>query len=156
MRRVNILLGGPESEYPTELSQSIKAIPGPWVGADRGSLHLMANGIIPDIAIGDFDSISKKEQKLVQDNVPIFKRFPPEKDDTDSELCLLAAREKFNAQEYYVYGATGGRIDHFLVNLFTLLIRDSWTFMTNFITSLPATRFAFSNQDVIAFFTKMA
>lgn len=118
MRRVNILLGGPASEYPDELSKSIKAIPGPWVGADRGSLHLMANGIIPEIAIGDFDSINKKEQKLLHDNVPIFEKFPPEKDDTDSELCLLAAREKFNAQEYYVYGATGGRLDHFLVNLF--------------------------------------
>jgi len=118
MKRVNILLGGPESEYPQELSQSIKGIPGPWVGADRGSLHLLANGIVPEIAIGDFDSISKKEQKLLQDNVPVFEKFPPEKDDTDSELCLLAARESFNAQEYYVYGATGGRIDHFLVNLF--------------------------------------
>ena len=118
MKRVNILLGGPQSEYPDELSKSIKAITGPWVGADRGSLHLMANGVIPDIAIGDFDSISKKEQKLLQDNVPVFEKFPPEKDDTDSELCLLAARENFNAQEYYVYGATGGRIDHFLVNLF--------------------------------------
>lgn len=118
MKRVNILLGGPANEYPDELSQSIKAIPGPWVGADRGGLHLLANGIIPDIAIGDFDSISKREQKLLKDNVPDFKKFPPEKDDTDSELCLLAAREKFDAQEYYVYGATGGRIDHFLVNLF--------------------------------------
>lgn len=118
MKRVNILLGGPQSEYPDELSKSIKAIPGPWVGADRGGLHLLANGIIPDIAVGDFDSISKKEQKLLQDNVPMFEKFPPEKDDTDSELCLLAAREKFDAQEYYVYGATGGRIDHFLVNLF--------------------------------------
>jgi len=118
MKRVNILLGGPKSEYPDELSKSIKAISGPWVGADRGSLYLLENGIVPEIAIGDFDSISKKEQKLLQDNVPDFEKFPPEKDDTDSELCLLAAREKFNAQEYYVYGATGGRIDHFLVNLF--------------------------------------
>lgn len=118
MKRVNILLGGPESEYPDELSKSIKAIPGPWVGADRGSLHLMANGIIPDIAIGDFDSINKKEQKLLHDNVPVFEKYPPEKNDTDSELCLLAAHKTYDAQEYYVYGATGGRIDHFLVNLF--------------------------------------
>ncbi|WP_334332968.1 MULTISPECIES: thiamine diphosphokinase [unclassified Companilactobacillus] len=117
MKRVNILLGGPKTEYPQELS-SIKAIPGPWIGADRGSLYLLEQGIIPEIAIGDFDSISKKEQKLLKENVPDFKKYPPEKDDTDSELCLLAARDKFDAQEYYVYGATGGRIDHFLVNLF--------------------------------------
>lgn len=118
MKRVNILLGGPKAEYPDELSKSIKGIPGPWVGADRGSLYLLEQGIIPDIAIGDFDSINKKEQRLLKDNIADFKKFPPEKDDTDSELCLLAAREKYNAQEYYVYGATGGRIDHFLVNLF--------------------------------------
>lgn len=111
-------MGGPKSEYPDELSKSIKGIPGPWIGADRGSLYLLEQGIIPDIAIGDFDSINKKEQRLLKDNIADFKKFPPEKDDTDSELCLLAAREKYNAQEYYVYGATGGRIDHFLVNLF--------------------------------------
>ena len=118
MKRVNILLGGPKSEYPDELSKSIKGIPGPWIGADRGSLYLISHGILPEIAIGDFDSINKKEQKLLRDNVHDFQKFPPEKDDTDSELCILAAKEKFNAAEYYIYGGTGGRIDHFLVNLF--------------------------------------
>ena len=67
MKRVNILLGGPKTEYPQELS-SIKAVPGPWVGADKGSLYLLEQGIIPEIAIGDFDSISKKEQKLLKEN----------------------------------------------------------------------------------------
>ncbi|HIY93164.1 MAG TPA: thiamine diphosphokinase, partial [Candidatus Companilactobacillus pullicola] len=69
MKRVNILLGGPKSEYPDELTKSIKAISGPWVGADRGSLYLLEQGIIPDIAIGDFDSISKKEQRLLKENI---------------------------------------------------------------------------------------
>ncbi|WP_334328484.1 thiamine diphosphokinase [Companilactobacillus sp. HBUAS59699] len=118
MKRVNILLGGPKSEYPDELSKSIKAISGPWVGADRGSLYLIAHGVLPEIAIGDFDSINKKEQKLLKDNVHDFQKYPPEKDDTDSQLCILAAKEKFNASEYYIYGGTGGRIDHFLVNFF--------------------------------------
>ncbi|MFD1417225.1 thiamine diphosphokinase [Companilactobacillus keshanensis] len=117
MKRVNVLLGGPKSEYPEEMN-SIKAIPGPWVGADRGSLYLVKNGVIPEIAMGDFDSINKKEQKFLRDNISNFYKFPPEKNDTDSELCLLAARQKFNAQEYIIYGGTGGRIDHFLVNLF--------------------------------------
>lgn len=120
MKRVNVLLGGPVSEYPKELSQSIKAIPGPWVGADRGSFYLLEHGVVPDIAVGDFDSIDQAEQRQLRKNVPVFEKFPPEKDDTDSELCLLTAKEHFDAQEYYVYGATGGRIDHFLVNLFLL------------------------------------
>ncbi|WP_125590278.1 thiamine diphosphokinase [Companilactobacillus jidongensis] len=118
MKRVNILLGGPKGEYPDELSKSLKAIPGPWVGADRGSLYLISHGVLPEIAIGDFDSINKKEQKLLKDNVHDFQKYPPEKDDTDSQLCILAAKEKYNAAEYYIYGGTGGRIDHFLVNLF--------------------------------------
>ncbi|MQS51474.1 thiamine diphosphokinase [Companilactobacillus mishanensis] len=118
MKRINILLGGPTSEYPNELLNNAASIPGEWVGADRGNLYLISHGVMPKMAIGDFDSINKKEQKLLKENIPCFKKFPPEKDDTDSELTILAAHEKFDADEYYVYGATGGRIDHFLVNLF--------------------------------------
>lgn len=118
MKRVNILLGGPTSEYPKELLNNASIIPGKWVGADRGNLYLISHGVIPEMAIGDFDSINQKEQKLLKEHIADFKKFPPEKDDTDSELTILAAHEKFHADEYYIYGATGGRIDHFLVNLF--------------------------------------
>lgn len=118
MKRVNILLGGPTSEYPNELLNNASIIPGKWVGADRGNLYLISHGVIPEMAIGDFDSINKKEQKLIKETVSDFQKYPPEKDDTDSQLTILAAHDKFKAEEYYIYGATGGRIDHFLANLY--------------------------------------
>ncbi|KRL68392.1 thiamine diphosphokinase [Companilactobacillus versmoldensis] len=118
MKRINILLGGPKSDYPSDLLNNASIIPGKWVGADRGNLYLISHGVMPEMAIGDFDSINKKEQKLIKENIPDFEKFPPEKDDTDSQLTILAAHERFHAEHYYIYGATGGRIDHFLVNLY--------------------------------------
>jgi thiamine pyrophosphokinase len=118
MKRVNVLLGGPTSEYPNDLLNNASIIPGKWVGADRGNLYLLSHGIIPEIAIGDFDSINQKEQKLLRENVADFRKFPPEKDDTDSQLTILAAHDKFHPDQYFIYGATGGRIDHFLANLY--------------------------------------
>lgn len=118
MKRVNILLGGPKSEYPEELLSDPANIPGPWVGADRGNVYLISHGVTPKMAIGDFDSSNSKEQAEIKANIHDFKKYPPEKDDTDAQLTILAAHEKFPAEEYYIYGATGGRIDHFLANLY--------------------------------------
>ncbi len=45
----------------------------------------------------------------------------PEKDDTDTELCLRLIEQRFHPDLISIYGATGGRIDHLLANLFCLL-----------------------------------
>lgn len=118
MRRVNILLGGPKSEYPEELLENPSSIPGPWIGADRGNVYLISKGITPKMAIGDFDSSDSKEKAEIKAAISEVKKYPPEKDDTDAQLTILAAHQKYPAEEYCIYGATGGRIDHFLANLY--------------------------------------
>ncbi|MFT8424093.1 MAG: thiamine diphosphokinase [Liquorilactobacillus sp.] len=117
---INLLVGGPVSEWPAEL---LKKNDGQiWIGADRGALRLVQNGIQPAIAIGDFDSSTKEEQDLVRRNSKKIYTAKPEKDDTDTELALKIVFENFqNIDRINIFGATGGRIDHLLANLFFVL-----------------------------------
>ncbi len=82
-----------------------------WIVCDAGYRHCRALGREPDILMGDFDSY---RGELPQD-VPIF-RAPAEKDDTDTMLAVRYALEH-GMDRIALYGATGGRIDHFLSNL---------------------------------------
>lgn len=122
MKIVNILLGGPESEYPEILKKDPKKIKGHWVAADYGATYLLKQDIVPEYAVGDFDSSSNEEYSTVKVNVDKIIKVPAEKDFTDSQLAIKTASENFKFDEIHVYGATGGRIDHLLVNLF--LVED--------------------------------
>lgn len=74
--------------------------------ADGGIRHTEKIGIIPDVVIGDFDSAIGYDQKYNNSIV-----YPPEKDMTDSNICIDYALEK-GIKEIYMYGGFGGRIDH--------------------------------------------
>lgn len=84
------------------------------IAADRGLEHLTAQGITPDLTVGDFDSLGRVPEG---DNVL---RHPAEKDDTD---MLLAVREGLRRgyRKFLLYGGLGGRLDHTLANLQTLV-----------------------------------
>ncbi len=84
------------------------------IAADQGLEHLRARGIEPDLIVGDFDSLGWSPEG---ENVL---RHPVEKDDTD---MLLAVREGLRRgyRESVLYGGLGGRLDHTLANLQTLV-----------------------------------
>ncbi|TWW13262.1 thiamine pyrophosphokinase [Dellaglioa algida] len=113
---LNILVGGPKEQWPDELVAG--NIRGPWIGVDRGALRLVQLGITPELSIGDFDSMTESEFKLVTQHSRHTKTANPEKDDTDTELALREAIANFTFDTVMIYGATGGRIDHLLANLF--------------------------------------
>lgn len=117
---INLLVGGPSSEWPSNLFKNAdKKV---WVGADRGALWLIKNGIHPTIAIGDFDSSSVEERNLINQNSQKVYTAKPEKDDTDTELALKIIFQSFEKiSRINIFGATGGRIDHLLANLFFVL-----------------------------------
>ena len=83
------------------------------IAADAGIAFLENNGIVPDIAVGDFDSFHNAV------NAKQTLRLPVEKDDTDT---LAAVREglKRGCNTFYIYGGTGGRTAHTLANIQTL------------------------------------
>lgn len=92
------------------------------IAVDGGANHLLFRNIIPDIVIGDLDSLSAAYVEQLENNwVNIF-RFDPEKDETDLELALLYAAEQtaWSQAPIYVYAALGGRLDHEIANLMLL------------------------------------
>lgn len=114
MRTIAIVAGGPNSNIP-ELEQYNKEID-LWIGADKGALTLIQSGVTPDIAIGDFDSLDEKEKQLVQEKSIEFQCHPIEKDETDLEIAINYAIEKCPC-DLYLFGGTGGRLDHELANI---------------------------------------
>lgn len=90
------------------------------VGVDRGALHLLQRGITPDLAIGDFDSVTREEWAVISQQVTEIIKLPCEKDETDTEAALNLMISK-GASSVILYGALGGRIDHTLANIRLLL-----------------------------------
>lgn len=88
--------------------------------ADGSSNKLIKTKIIPDIIIGDLDSIDKNVMlKYIKKGVPVMKLFDQET--TDFEKCILFCREK-NFRNLIILGAISDRTDHSLNN-FSILKR---------------------------------
>ncbi|MGX6429020.1 thiamine diphosphokinase [Levilactobacillus yonginensis] len=114
----NLLVGGPKANWPADFAENIV---GPWIGVDRGTLRLIDNNVQPVAAIGDFDSLAAPELQRVRRNVKDIRQSQPEKDFTDTQMAVSVAFNDYAAERVDIYGATGGRIDHFLANLFLVL-----------------------------------
>ncbi len=84
------------------------------IACDRGYAYAQRCGIRPDLLVSDFDSYSG----AVDPGIPL-RRFPSEKDDTDTMLAIRAAIEE-GFTEAVLYCALGGRLDHTLANLQSL------------------------------------
>ena len=74
------------------------------IAADSGLLLANDLGVCPQLIIGDFDSMKKPESDKIR-------VFPIEKDDTDLMLAVKEGLEQ-GCKDFYIYGATGGRLDH--------------------------------------------
>lgn len=119
---IRILAGGTKLNYPENFEQILqKTKKDFWVGVDYGALYLINQGAKIDVAVGDFDSISSNELVKVQKNVSKIIKVSPIKDYTDTEIALLEVLKKDKTEDIIVYGATGGRIDHLMANLFFIL-----------------------------------
>ena len=85
------------------------------IAADAGFRACQQAGVVPDLLLGDFDSMDQPE-----DFANVL-RSPVEKDDTDTMLAVKTGL-KDGCKEFHLYGGTGGkRLDHTLANLQTLL-----------------------------------
>lgn len=89
------------------------------IGVDRGACWLIANSVIPDIAIGDFDSVSSKELEEIKKRIKMIKKYPSEKNATDMELAVEHALSLL-PMEVAIYGAIGSRIDHTMGDIYLL------------------------------------
>lgn len=114
MRIAIVANGNPPKEFLSELKKTDVVI-----GVDRAAYWLITHGIIPGVAIGDFDSVNKKELAVIKKNVSTVKIFSPEKDFTDTELAIHYAVKQKPIQ-IIIYGGNGTRMDHVLATLFFL------------------------------------
>lgn len=84
--------------------------------ADGGINHLKKIGVKPNIVIGDLDSSSEQALDYIRENDIKIKKFPANKDMTDTELCIEHCLSK-KYKEIHLAGAIGGRVDHTLANI---------------------------------------
>lgn len=113
MRRVIIVSGG---KHPSiELFRSIYKNGDFIIGADSGAEFLKREGILPDLLLGDFDSI-KEETLLYFNGKTKVLKYDAIKDFTDTEAAYEEAI-KLQPEEIYFLGCTGSRLDHFVGNL---------------------------------------
>ena len=106
-----------------EVNLSIRAKQADFlIAVDGGADHCVAAGVMPDIVIGDLDSISLYVlNRLKQAEIKILS-YPVEKDFTDLELALQYAVNQPEG-EIMIIGGIGTRWDMSLANL-TLLGAD--------------------------------
>jgi thiamine pyrophosphokinase len=89
------------------------------IGVDHAAYWLITNEVIPDVAVGDFDSTSKREWGIIQKKVKIVKKFSSEKDFTDTELAIDYAIKQ-SPSSILILGGNGTRIDHTLGTIYLL------------------------------------
>lgn len=107
MSRAIIFGGGVYGEVFPRISEGDYVI-----AADAGYEILEKHGIVPDITVGDFDSL----KKIPAENTVVL---PVEKDVTDTHAAVNIALQK-GFDEIVIYGGMGGRPDHTFAN-FTLV-----------------------------------
>lgn len=94
------------------------------VAADSGARHLLALDLQPDLLMGDMDSITNADFDQLSASSCRIKRFPSAKDDTDGALILKEAIA-LGYRSIELWGALGGRPDHYYANLMLLLLAET-------------------------------
>jgi thiamine pyrophosphokinase len=114
MPRAVIFANGhlPELETARALLQADDYI----IAADGGANHLMKMGILPEIVIGDLDSVDEDILFELTSAEVRIEQYSEDKDETDIQLALHYAIE-LQPASILIVGALGGRLDQTLANL---------------------------------------
>jgi thiamine pyrophosphokinase len=94
------------------------------VAVDGGADAIARAGLVPDLLVGDMDSIDPGTRESLRAGGVEVVVLPTAKDATDTEAALRLVVER-GAGEVTVYGGLGGpRLDHLIGNL--LLLAAPW------------------------------
>jgi len=91
------------------------------IAADGGANWLATQGRVPNVLIGDLDSVHPDTLRALALGDCRLVRRPLEKDETDTELALYEALA-LGARRITLLGAWGGRMDHALANVLLLAL----------------------------------
>ena len=95
MRAAIFLNGSPES---SDLLRRVAGLADLIVAADGGARYALEAGVVPDLVVGDMDSLGEDLALEVERRGAYLERHQARKDKMDGQLAVLAARE---------WGATG-------------------------------------------------
>lgn len=96
---------------------------------DKGLEYADALQILPDVILGDFDTVDQRLLARYEERVhagelkAYIERYPAKKDASDTELALMKAME-MGADEVTILAGTGSRMDHILMNMELLLMAE--------------------------------
>jgi thiamine pyrophosphokinase len=80
------------------------------IAADGGLDHARAAGLVPDVLIGDLDSVTAEGLRWAEANIAV-ERHPADKAATDTELALLHAAA-MRPHRIVLVAGRGDRLDH--------------------------------------------
>ncbi len=93
------------------------------IAADGGVKSCKEAGLVPDLIVGDFDSLEGDYPDYypmdIYPDIEVIS-LPKEKDDTDTVYAIRLAADR-GIKEIFMYGCGGGRMDHYIANIQTLL-----------------------------------
>ena len=118
-KKAMIICGGLiEADFALEIIKEVE--PDCIIAADKGLEFLYQQNIVPDVIVGDFDSVSKKilSHYVGEKTISIY-QHDSKKDSSDTELAIEVAME-LEHKELFILGATGNRLDHFWGNVQSL------------------------------------
>jgi thiamine pyrophosphokinase len=94
------------------------------IAADGGARKAAQVGLVPELVVGDGDSLGPKDLAALRDRGVEVHLLPPEKDESDTELALREALAR-GAGEIVILGAFGGRrLDHVLASIALLALPE--------------------------------
>ena len=105
-----LLLGG-EGPGRGQLEEILRAA-ALVIAADSGFDLALRLGILPDLLVGDLDSVAASPE-LAAFPPERIRRYPQDKDETDAELGLSLFAER-GIRNIVLAGGGGGRLDHLL------------------------------------------
>ena len=141
MKDVIIVSGGNiQRDFALDFLKKNKTEKVDLIAADRGVEFFKGTDWQPEVAVGDFDSLSAEGALYLQGlRETEVMRLKPEKDDSDTQSAVNQMIRK-GAKDILILGATGTRLDHVLANLGLLsmgkeqgvriAIADQWNYIT--------------------------
>jgi len=103
VRAAIFLNGAPD---PPDLLQRVAGAADLVAAADGGARYALGAGVIPDLVVGDMDSVG--EERELEEQGVLLERHPARKDKMDGHLAVLAVRDR-GATAVDLLCAAGGR-----------------------------------------------
>jgi thiamine pyrophosphokinase len=105
LRAVIFLNGAPD---PPGLLRRVAGRADLVVAADGGARYALDAGVIPDLVVGDMDSLGEARTREVEERGAVLQRHPIRKDKMDGHLAVMAVRDR-GATVVDLLCAAGGR-----------------------------------------------